>query len=32
MAKQIYRMNIHHHMGVAESAEELFEELNTVYY
>ena len=32
MAKQIYCMNIHHHMGVAESAEDLFEELNTLYY
>lgn len=32
MAKQIYRMNLKHHIGVAESAEDLFEELNTVYY
>ena len=32
MAKQIYCMNLQHHMGVAESAEELFEELNTLYY
>ena len=32
MAKQIYRMNLKNHMGVAESAEELFEELNTLYY
>ena len=32
MAKQIYCMNLQHHMGVSESAEELFEELNTLYY
>ena len=32
MAKQIYRMTLKNHMGVAESAEELFEELNTLYY
>ena len=32
MAKQIYCMNLQNHMGVAESAEELFEELNTLYY
>ena len=32
MARQIYCMNLQHHMGVAESAEELFEELNTLYY
>ena len=32
MAKQIYRMNLKHYMGVAESAEQLFEELNTLYY
>ena len=32
MAKQIYRMNLKNHMGVSESAEDLFEELNTLYY
>lgn len=32
MAKQIYRMNLKHHMGIAESSEEFFEELNTLYY
>ena len=32
MAKKIYRMNLKHHMGIAESSEELFEELNTLYY
>ena len=32
MAKQIYRMNLKNHMGVAESAEDLFEELSTLYY
>ena len=32
MAKQIYRMNLKHHMGIAESSEGLFEELNTLYY
>ena len=32
MAKQIYLMNLKQHMGVAESAEELFEEMNTLYY
>ena len=32
MAKQIYRMNLKNHMGVAESAEGLFEEMNTLYY
>ena len=32
MAKQIYRMELQHNMGIAESAEELFEELNTLYY
>ena len=32
MAKQIYCMNLQNHMGIAESAEELFEELNTLYY
>ena len=32
MATQIYLMNLKNHMGVAESAEDLFEELNTVYY
>ena len=32
MAKQIYRMNLKNHMGIAESAEDLFEELSTLYY
>ena len=32
MAKQIYCMNLQNHMGIAESEEELFEELNTLYY
>lgn len=32
MAKQIYRMNLKNHMGIAESAEGLFEELSTLYY
>ena len=32
MAKQIYLMNLKNHMGIAESAEDLFEELNTLYY
>ena len=32
MAKQIYRMNLKHHMGIAESSEGFFEELNTLYY
>lgn len=32
MAKQIYCMNLQHHMGIAESAEDLFEEMNTLYY
>ena len=32
MAKQIYLMNLKQHMGVAESAEGLFEEMNTLYY
>ena len=32
MAKQIYCMNLKQHMGVAESAEGLFEEMNTLYY
>ena len=32
MAKQIYRMNLKNHMGIAESSEEFFEELNTLYY
>ena len=32
MAKQIYLMNLKNHMGVAESAEGLFEEMNTLYY
>lgn len=32
MAKQIYSMNLKHHMGIAESSEGFFEELNTLYY
>lgn len=32
MAKQIYRMNLQHHMGIAESEDGFFEELNTLYY
>ena len=32
MAKQIYRMNLKHHMGIAESSEGFFEELSTLYY
>ena len=32
MAKQIYLMNLKHHMGIAESSEGFFEELNTLYY
>ena len=32
MARQIYCMNLQHHIGVAESADELFEEQNTLYY
>ena len=32
MAKQIYRMTLKHHMGIAESSEGFFEELNTLYY
>lgn len=32
MDKQIYRMELQHNMGIAESAEDLFEELNTLYY
>ena len=32
MAKQIYCMNLQNHMGIAESSEELFEELSTLYY
>ena len=32
MAKQIYRMNLKNHMGIAESKEELFEEMKTLYY
>ena len=32
MAKQIYCMNLQNHMGIAESEEEIFEELSTLYY
>ena len=32
MAKQIYRMNLKNHMGIAESGDGFFEELNTLYY
>lgn len=32
MAKQIYRMSLQCHMGVAESAEGIFEEMSTLYY
>ena len=32
MAKQIYRMNLKNHMGIAESKEGLFEEMKTLYY
>ena len=32
MAKQIYLMNLKNHMGIAESKDGFFEELNTLYY
>lgn len=32
MAKQIYRMNLKNHMGIAESEEGIFEEMKTLYY
>ena len=32
MAKQIYRMELQHNMGIAESEDGFFEELNTLYY
>ena len=32
MAKQIYLMNLKNHMGIAESEDGFFEELNTLYY
>lgn len=32
MARQIYCMNLHHNMGIAESEDGFFEELNTLYY
>ena len=32
MAKQIYRMELHHNMGIAESEDGFFEEMNTLYY
>ena len=32
MAKQIYRMELKHNMGIAESEDGFFEELNTLYY
>ena len=32
MAKQIYRMELQHNMGIAESEDGVFEELNTLYY
>ena len=32
MAKQIYLMNLKNHMGIAESEDGVFEELNTLYY
>ena len=32
MSKQIYRMNLKHHMGIAESEDGFFEEMNTLYY
>ena len=32
MAKQIYRMNLKNHMGIAESEDGFFEELKTLYY
>ena len=32
MAKQIYLMNLKQHMGIAESEDGFFEEMNTLYY
>ena len=32
MDKRIYRMNLKNHMGIAESEDGFFEELNTLYY
>ena len=32
MAKQIYRMELRHNMGIAESEDAFFEELNNLYY
>lgn len=32
MAKQIYRMELQHNMGIAESEDGFFEEMNTLYY
>lgn len=32
MAKQIYRMELQHNMGIAESEDGFFEEINTLYY
>lgn len=32
MAKQIYRMELQHNMGIAESEDGFFEKLNTLYY
>ena len=32
MAKQIYRMELHHNMGIEESEDGFFEEMNTLYY
>lgn len=32
MAKQIYLMNLKNHMGIAESEDGFFEEMNTLYY
>ena len=32
MAKQIYRMELKHNMGIAESEDGFFEELSTLYY
>ena len=32
MAKQIYRMELQHNMGIAESEDGFFEEMNALYY
>ena len=32
MDKRIYRMNLKNHMGISESEDGFFEELNTLYY